>query len=196
MSAEAVPGVLQLLRRNAMVRSARLLEQRSLLSTNDAAAAVAVHFEVERRKVASIARFAPMEERDRNSAMRFLSAMQKLAAAPETGVEANAEGGRNATIYVRNAEIKGPMNAFGYSYFSDKYGDTQRAKLRLPQYRGTDGSGFEYAYEALNLVDGRRSVSEIRDWLMTELGAVPLAYVAEYLEALASIDVIRRKRLE
>jgi aminopeptidase YwaD len=48
-----------------------------------------------------------------------------------------------------------------------------------------------FAYEALNLVDGQRTVSDIRDWLVAEFGAVPVEYVAEYLQALASIDVIR-----
>ena len=50
-----------------------------------------------------------------------------------------------------------------------------------------------FAYEALNFVDGKRSVSDIRDWLVAELGDVPLEYVAEYLAALESIDVIRLK---
>ena len=51
-----------------------------------------------------------------------------------------------------------------------------------------------FTYEALNFVDGVRSVSDIRDWLVAELGEVPLDYVAEYLSALESIGVIRRKR--
>jgi aminopeptidase YwaD len=50
-----------------------------------------------------------------------------------------------------------------------------------------------FAYEALNLVDGKRTVSDIRDWLTAELGDVPLLYVAEYLQALESIDVLRRQ---
>jgi hypothetical protein len=51
-----------------------------------------------------------------------------------------------------------------------------------------------FAYEALNFVDGERNVSDIRDWLVAQLGDVPLEYVAEYLAALESIDVIRQKR--
>ena len=35
-------------------------------------------------------------------------------------------------------------------------------------------------YEALNLVNGERSVSEIRNWLMAELGPVPMDYVSQY----------------
>jgi hypothetical protein len=50
-----------------------------------------------------------------------------------------------------------------------------------------------FTYEALNFVDGERSVSDIRDWLVAELGDVPVDYVAQYLEALHAIDVVRVK---
>jgi hypothetical protein len=83
------------------------------------------------------------------------------------------------------------MSAFGYAYLSDKYGEQNEAALRLLQYSGARGSSGEYAYEALNLVDGKRTVSEIRNWLTAELGPVPQEIVREYLEALRSIDVIR-----
>jgi len=83
------------------------------------------------------------------------------------------------------------MRAFGYSYLTDKYGVEKSAELRLPKFTSTHGSGGEYAYEALNFVDGKRTVSDIRDWLTAELGPVPTGIVAEYLEALASIGVIK-----
>ena len=50
-----------------------------------------------------------------------------------------------------------------------------------------------YAYAALNLVDGKRSISDIRNWLIAELGEVPLDYIIEYLEAMESIGVIRKQ---
>jgi hypothetical protein len=50
-----------------------------------------------------------------------------------------------------------------------------------------------FSYEALNFVDGERSVSDIRDWLVAELGDVPVDHVVEYLSALESIGVIRRR---
>jgi hypothetical protein len=50
------------------------------------------------------------------------------------------------------------------------------------------------AYETLNLVDGKRSVSEIRDWLLAEFGSgsgdIPLADVEQYFTALEKIGVI------
>jgi aminopeptidase YwaD len=59
--------------------------------------------------------------------------------------------------------------------------------LRLPGY-----GGGQYAYEALNFVDGKRVVSAIRDALAAEFGPVPVDLVAEYLAALESVGVIRR----
>lgn len=70
------------------------------------------------------------------------------------------------------------MSAFGYDYFDDRY---KGPAIRL--------SG-EYRYEALNLVDGRRTAQDIRDALSAIYVPVPLADVEQYLAALASIGVI------
>jgi aminopeptidase YwaD len=83
--------------------------------------------------------------------------------------------------YRRNPAIKGTMGAFGYDYFTAHY--AKHKDIRL--------SG-EYQYEALNLVDGGRSVQEIRDALSAIYEPVPLKDVQQYLEALASIGVITR----
>ena len=95
------------------------------------------------------------------------------------------------TVYARNPEVQGTMGAFGYSYLQDKYGADRQSQLELRKYTGSHGSSGEYVYEALNLVDGKRTVSEIRDWLTAELGPVPTEYVSEYLSALEEIDVIQ-----
>jgi hypothetical protein len=41
------------------------------------------------------------------------------------------------------------------------------------------------AYEAVNLADGKRSVSEIRDVLSGRYAPVPLPAIAEYFDLLA-----------
>ena len=97
---------------------------------------------------------------------------------------------RDDTIYVRNDAIEGPMSAFGFSFLEDRLGADGIASLRLRQHSTRYGSGGMLAYEALNFVDGERTVSDIRDWLVAELGDVPLEYVAEYLAALESIGVL------
>ena len=187
MSDNDVPAVLSLLERNALKRSAELIEYRKPLGASDAAAVTKVHFSVERHKVHSVQRFATVTGEDHATAMSFISKLQTLLAVP--GVI--AKNGRNETIYERNPNVKGPMRAFGYSYLSDKYDPEKLKALRLPKYTGTHGSSGEYMYEALNFVNGIRTVSDIRDWLTAELGPVPVEYVAEYLLALESIGVVR-----
>ena len=41
------------------------------------------------------------------------------------------------------------------------------------------------AYEVVNFIDGKRTVSDIRDAVMAEFGSVGLPAVVQYLEALA-----------
>ena len=81
------------------------------------------------------------------------------------------------------------MNGFGYSWFDDRLA---RAGLTRPRLlaRAADGPGPSFGYEALNLVDGRRSVGEIRDALAATVGAAPVEEVAEYLDVLARLGVI------
>ncbi len=189
MSAKDVPAVLTMLERNALARSAELLQRRASLTAADQAAVSRIHFTVERRKVHSVEPFAILADEDHAAAVAFIADLEALVAVP-----AAAEGARNTTVYTRNPDVQGPMGAFGYSYLSDKLGAGKVAELRLPRYAGTYGGGGQYAYEALNLVDGTRTVSDIREWLVTEIGDVPLDYVAEYLAALQSIDVIRKLR--
>jgi aminopeptidase YwaD len=189
MSEGDVPAVLALLQRNALDRGGEHLARRAALPALDAAASTEVHFEVERRKIESIAAFAPLSDVQRNSAMHFLEELQKLFVMPVPAIYVP----RDETVYERNPAVEGPMHAFGYSYIEDRLGAERLAALRLPQHSTAFGTGGMFTYEALNFVDGERSVSDIRDWLVAELGDVPVDYVVEYLSALESIGVIRRK---
>jgi hypothetical protein len=82
------------------------------------------------------------------------------------------------------------MSAFGYDYFTDHYGTERERTVRLLQFQGLRGSGAEYAYEVLNLVNGRRTAQDIRDFVSPTYGPIPLELVVEYLRALESINVI------
>lgn len=186
MSDADAPAVLSMLKRNALQRSGALLERLRDLDEADATAVSRIHFIVERRKVHSVEAFADLADRDRESALEFLKNLESLIATPVVSATAIDD-----TVYRRNTEVLGPMTAFGYSYVRDHYGDDEYGELRLPRFSSAEGSGDEYVYEALNLVDGNRSVGEIRDWLTAELGPVPLELVGEYLDALRSIDVVR-----
>jgi hypothetical protein len=84
------------------------------------------------------------------------------------------------------------MSVFGYDYLVDHLGKSKADALALPNYTGLRAEGESYALEALNFVDGTRSVQAIRDALAAEFGPVPLEPVAQYLEALETIGVLRR----
>ena len=187
LSDNDVPAVLRMLERNALKRSAELLERRTGLSAADSAAVTDVHFTVERRKVHSIEPFAILANDDHEAAVAYLDNLQALVSVPVTAIE----GVRDDTVYARNPDIEGPMTAFGYSYLEDKFGIENLPTLRLRKHSTPFGDGSMFTYETLNFVDGKRSVSDIRDWLVAELGVVPLEFVAEYLQALESIGVVR-----
>ena len=187
MSDGDVPAVLDLLRRNSLARAADLVAHRADVDAPDWAAVTRAHFAVERRKVHSIETFGALTGEQHDAAMAFLAELEKLVAPPEVATFAAVR--RNETVYARNPDVQGPMSAFGYSYLDDRYGADRAGRLRLTRHAGNGG---QYVYEALNFVDGRRTVSDIRDWLVTELGPVPLELVEEYLAALESIGVIRK----
>jgi aminopeptidase YwaD len=91
----------------------------------------------------------------------------------------------------RRIRNDGPMSGFGYSWFDDRLarGGLTRPRLlsRVPAWNGAS-----YDFEALNLVNGRRSVGEIRDVLTATLGPVPAEEVTEYLDVLARLGVLER----
>jgi aminopeptidase YwaD len=99
-------------------------------------------------------------------------------------------GPRSGPVY-RRVRRDGPMSGFGYSWFDD---NLARAGLPRPRLLEREGprNRASFGYEALNLVDGRRSVGEIRAILVATIAEVPAAEVAEYLEILARLGVLER----
>jgi aminopeptidase YwaD len=133
-----------------------------------------------RRRDPNVLDFAMWHER-----MMFASLARfgmQTAAEPLLKLPVRKTPPRSGPVYRRNPAVKGPMGAFGYDYFDDKYAEAAKLKLR-----------GDVRYEALNLADGRRSASEIRDALAAIYGGdVPLADVEAYLAAAASIGVLER----
>jgi len=109
-------------------------------------------------------------------------------------VFAHAARGSKASVFQRRPQPRGVMVVFGYDYFADHAKAAGIPTPRLLSYEGAWGSGEEYAYEALNFVDGNRSVREITEALSTEYGTVPEALVVEYLQALERIGVLQRRK--
>jgi hypothetical protein len=89
-------------------------------------------------------------------------------------------------VPVRNPDVRGPLDVYYFDYLAEVLGPDSQRDVALT--RREDGDLL--AYEALNLVDGTRTVSEIRDVLTGRYRPVPSAEVAEYLELLAKAKVV------
>ena len=86
-------------------------------------------------------------------------------------------------VYRRNPAVRGGLDAFGYDYLSDHVGSARVEKLELLRFRGERGAGEDYVYEALNLANGSRTTTEIRDALSAIYGPVPQEHVDAFLAA-------------
>jgi hypothetical protein len=154
------------------------------------------------RRAAMFRRTAGMPAADaelvaRHGAMAERASLQSLARfglRPPTDQPAPASlvapaAGAGALVYRRKPQPKGPMDGFGYSWFDDRLKQSALARPALLA-REAPRHGPSFAYEALNLVDGRRPVDEIRAQLVTTVGPVPLGEVAEYLATLAKLGLL------
>jgi aminopeptidase YwaD len=172
--------------RESLRRTAAMLERRAGLPGAEAANLVRFHLAHERAVAASMSRFfaPPAETRRRMDA--FFAGVQALVGptAPTP-----AATGAAALVYRRNPALKGPMGVFGYDYFEAHHRGPDPV---LREAESAEAEAGDYAYEALNLVDGRRTVRDIRDDLAAIYGPIPLEAVADYLRALESIGAIRR----
>jgi hypothetical protein len=187
LTVDDLPALTALLERQSMQRTAVMLGRRVGLAPDEQAALETMHMAYERDVLDSLQRWLTVPAATRAARQHFLT---QLAAISTSGRN-SAKRGAPGAVYVRNAEPKGPMTVFGYDYLVDHLGAERAEALALPRHYGLRGSGGEYAIEALNFVDGRRSVRDIRDALAAEFGPVPLEHVVAYLEALESIKVIR-----
>lgn len=135
------------------------------------------HFAAEAQLIDSLQGYAPgADTKDLHASRETLMAMVGVREAPVGG-----------PVYEHSGEVKGTMNGFGYSYISDKLGAEAVAKLSLLR----QPSGRETSYEALNLVNGKRALSEIYDMLVAQFGPIDLEALAEYFRALESLNIIR-----
>jgi hypothetical protein len=101
---------------------------------------------------------------------------------------ANPDAKRDDRVPVRNPEIRGPLDVYYFSFLEAAGVDASGAALLK-----RDG-GDVLAYEAFNLADGKRSVSEIRDALTGLYELVRLSEVSEYLDLLAKAGAVTFRR--
>ena len=186
VKAEDASSILKLLQSHSLRRTSAMLTRRAALPADEAANLTRFHVWQERALIDSMEQFFRIPATTRTDADAFLSTLEKLAG----GIKPLPAAQSNRLVFRRNPKLKGPMSAFGYDYFTDHYGAERERSLRLTQYQGRYGTGGEYAYEVLNLLNGVRTVQEIRDSVSATYGPIPLEVVVEYLRALESIRVI------
>jgi aminopeptidase YwaD len=110
----------------------------------------------------------------------------------EFGVSGNANVEDLNAAFKRNTTIKGPLAVFGYDYLAENLRKQNGTAPKLLQYEGAWGNGEEYAYEILNLADGRRKAITIYGLVSAEYGPASFEMVVEYLKALEKIGVVEQ----
>jgi hypothetical protein len=97
-------------------------------------------------------------------------------------------------VPLRAPGMLGPLNVYYYDYFAEVPGADPAKAGSL--FRQEDAAlakredGEVLTYEAFNLIDGKRSVSDIRDALSGRYAPVPASVLAEYFELLARAGAI------
>ena len=112
-----------------------------------------------------------------------VAALRSLGTLPEPAATST-----DLRVPVRNAEVLGPLDIYYYDHFAELFGPGAKAP-DPPLTRRQNGEVL--AFEALNLADGNRTISRIRDMLAGRYGPVPLSEVAEYFDLLLRAKAIR-----
>jgi aminopeptidase YwaD len=135
-------------------------------------------------------------------ALRSVAVLWKAGAAEARSAAADIERdapsvpplpGVDLRVPVRSDDIRGALDVFYFDTIADRLRGA-RSPNAATLYRPVQSLPEVCAYEAFNLVDGRRSVGDIRDVLTGRYGAVASACVAEYFDQLAKASIIRWQR--
>lgn len=196
LDAGGMPAVWEIVRRRVLERTAAALGRAGEVGGEGSAEAADLlrhHFERERAVMPSAARFGRVPPALLAEAAAFVDGLEAVAtggteAAPGP---ADAAAGAAATVLERTGEPVGPLSVFGYDWLLDHLDRAGLPRPALLDRASLWGSGGELAYEALNLVDGTRTVAEIAAALAAVYGPLPAAEVADYLDVLRSLGVVR-----
>jgi hypothetical protein len=93
---------------------------------------------------------------------------------------------RDNRVPVRSPAVRGPLGVYYYDHLSEVLGPGVPVTATFSE----KGHGDVLAWETLNLVDGKRTISDIRDVLTGRYEPVPVKEVAEYLGLLAKVKVV------
>jgi CubicO group peptidase (beta-lactamase class C family) len=199
---DQVPALLGVVRRHALERTATALGRAAELDDEAEAASLLRHHAARESAVLqSIGSIAPWPAASLETVTaigeEIASLVERDSTAPSEGDSATGPDAGSPTaaagatdVCWRRRHPKGPLWGFGYSWFEDHFRETGLAPPGLLSWEGRWGGGSESAYEVLNLIDGQRSVAEVRDEVAAAYGPVPLALVREYVAALEAMDVV------
>jgi hypothetical protein len=114
---------------------------------------------------------------------------EKRLAGPLADAQRIPQPKSDQRVPVRNPEVRGPLGVYYYDHLDEVLGTDANPGAALARR----ANGDVLAYELLNLVDGKRTVAEIRDVLSGRYAPVPATEVAEYLSLLERAKVVRWK---
>lgn len=186
LDSKDLPQLIEVLKQQVLTRATKMLKYCESLSLEEQENAKHYFWLQELEVLNSISPHAILSSTLWEEYNTFLSHLKRAVGKGKKRISKHKKA---KVVYQRNPKIKGPMSVFGYDYFFDHYGSDRR-RPALFDYQGIRGSGSTYAYEALNLVNGKNSIVTIRNVLSAEFGPVPIEVVIGYLEALESVQVI------
>ena len=194
LSEDQVPELLQKVRESSLRRTARSIERSRQLEGRDAFLLLEHRLRHELQVVESVGDFVALPDQAQVEAALFLRTLETLVGTEMALIRPasrDAERGEaRERVCSRNPTPKGPMWGFDYSYLEDQLKKKSLPSPELLSFKGLWGSGSEYAYEALNLVDGKRDMAEIRDAASVTYGSIPVGLVRDYLDTLEQIGVL------
>jgi hypothetical protein len=79
------------------------------------------------------------------------------------------------------------MSVYYYDYIADR---AEPADLGIVSKISSMPRGDVLLYEILNLVDGKRDIQEIKDYLVATYQDLPTDYVTDYLKLLNKVGVV------
>ncbi|HVS02954.1 MAG TPA: tetratricopeptide repeat protein, partial [Thermoanaerobaculia bacterium] len=206
LDTEGLPALWQVVRGEALERTAAAWRRAATLRAGgDAGAASTLltgHFARERSVLPSAARFADLPPAMLAEAVAFFDGLEGAVAgagaADAAGVAPSPapQAAAAAAIVYRRSGPPGPMTAFGYSWLDDQLARRDLPQPALLSVTTPWADGALLAYEALNLIDGRRGVATVYEQLASAYGPLPLAAVADYLAILGQVGVLAAADLQ
>jgi len=178
------PEIMATIEDAALRRAAEARDQARGLPAAEAAVRLRFQVAYETQMFDSMTRFFAMPPDSRSEAGRFIASLRHVLGDPL------ATQTPSGPVYRRNPAVRGSLEAFGYDYLEDHLGRDRVSKIALLSFEGARGQGGDYAYEALNLANGARTTSEIRDALSAIYGPVPQRTVDEFLAAAAESGLL------